>query len=68
MGKNLIQQRRGRGGMNYRSPSHRHVGEIKLPLATLKSGKIIVVKGCFIHRSFLVHDDQTTELDGFRLV
>ncbi|OPY31469.1 MAG: 50S ribosomal protein L2 [Methanomassiliicoccales archaeon PtaU1.Bin124] len=41
MGKNLRQQRRGRGGMNYASPSHRHVGEIKLPLATLKSGKIV---------------------------
>jgi large subunit ribosomal protein L2 len=41
MGKNLIQQRRGRGGMNYRSPSHRHVGDIKLPLASLKSGKVL---------------------------
>lgn len=27
--------------MQYRSPSHRHVGEIKLPLATLESGKIV---------------------------
>jgi large subunit ribosomal protein L2 len=41
MGKNLRQQRRGRGGMQYRSPSHRHVGEIKLPLASLKSGKVV---------------------------
>lgn len=41
MGKNLRQQRRGRGGMQYRSPSHRHVGEIKLPLASHKSGKIL---------------------------
>ncbi|HSV41919.1 MAG TPA: 50S ribosomal protein L2 [Methanomassiliicoccales archaeon] len=41
MGKNLRQQRRGRGGFPYRSPSHRHVGDVKLPLETMKSGKII---------------------------
>lgn len=31
MGKNLIQQRRGRGTAKFRSPSHRHAGEIRLP-------------------------------------
>ncbi len=31
MGKSLISQKRGRGGMVYRSPSHRHMGDIKLP-------------------------------------
>ena len=30
MGKLIIPQRRGKAGLVYRSPSHRHVGEIKL--------------------------------------
>ncbi|MFP4170564.1 MAG: 50S ribosomal protein L2 [Methanomassiliicoccales archaeon] len=29
MGKNIIQQRRGRGSSSYRSPSHRHKGEVR---------------------------------------
>jgi large subunit ribosomal protein L2 len=41
MGKNLRQQRRGRGGMTYTSPSHRHVGNIRLPPVTQKSGKVV---------------------------
>lgn len=31
MGKRLRTQRRGRGGSNYRSPSHRHVSDVRLP-------------------------------------
>lgn len=31
MGKRLIPQRRGRGGSQYRSPSHRHVDDVRLP-------------------------------------
>lgn len=31
MGKRLITQRRGRGNSHYRSPSHRHVDDVKLP-------------------------------------
>ncbi|MDR1954342.1 MAG: 50S ribosomal protein L2, partial [Candidatus Methanoplasma sp.] len=31
MGKRLITQRRGRGGSHYRSPSHRHVDDVRLP-------------------------------------
>ncbi len=31
MAKRLIPQRRGRGGPHYRSPSHRHVDDVKLP-------------------------------------
>jgi large subunit ribosomal protein L2 len=31
MGKRLIQQRRGRGGSTYRSPSHRHHGPVAHP-------------------------------------
>jgi large subunit ribosomal protein L2 len=30
MGKLIIPQRRGKGGLVYRSPSHRHVGDLKL--------------------------------------
>ncbi|MDD1771021.1 MAG: 50S ribosomal protein L2 [Methanomassiliicoccales archaeon] len=40
MGKHLRQQRRGRGGPVYRSPSHRHKGAIKHPEAMFKSGLI----------------------------
>ncbi|MGP6219847.1 50S ribosomal protein L2 [Caldiplasma sukawensis] len=31
MGKLIIPQRRGKGGLVYRSPSHRHIGEVKIP-------------------------------------
>ena len=31
MGKRLITQRRGRGGSQYRSPSHRHTADVRLP-------------------------------------
>ena len=31
MGKRLITQRRGRGTSLYRSPSHRHVDDVRLP-------------------------------------
>jgi large subunit ribosomal protein L2 len=41
MGKQLRQQRRGKGGSVYRSPSHRHLGAIKHPEAILKTGKIM---------------------------
>lgn len=30
MGKRIVAQRRGKGGLVYKSPSHRHMGEIKL--------------------------------------
>ncbi len=33
MGKRLRTQRRGRGGSHYRSPSHRHVDDVRLPHA-----------------------------------
>lgn len=32
MGKNLIQQRRGKGTPKYRAPSHRYAGEVKHPI------------------------------------
>ncbi len=31
MGKHIVAQRRGKGGLVYRSPSHRHVVPVKLP-------------------------------------
>lgn len=31
MGKHIIPQRRGKGGLVYKSPSHRHVKDVKLP-------------------------------------
>jgi large subunit ribosomal protein L2 len=40
MGKQLRQQRRGKGSV-YRSPSHRHVGDIRYPNLVASAGKII---------------------------
>lgn len=40
MGKRLITQRRGRGGSHYRSPSHRHVDDVKLPGFNLGEGTV----------------------------
>jgi len=40
MGRQLRQQRRGRGTMTYTSPSHRHVGEIKHPYIQMKTGTV----------------------------
>lgn len=43
MGKNLIQQARGKGGPRYRAPSFRYAGEMKLPptSAAAMTGKIV---------------------------
>ncbi|MDD1767156.1 MAG: 50S ribosomal protein L2 [Methanomassiliicoccales archaeon] len=41
MGKNLRQQRRGRGGSQYRSPGHRHLGDIRMPHTKVGTGKIL---------------------------
>jgi len=41
MGKNLRQQRRGRGTPTYRSPGHRHVTEIKYPTFDHGSGRVL---------------------------
>lgn len=41
MGKHLRQQRRGRGGSQYRSPSHRHLGDIRMPRTKQGTGEII---------------------------
>ncbi len=41
MGKRIIQQRRGRGGPQYRSPSHRHLGEVFHPKIFSGKGEVI---------------------------
>ncbi|HIJ00910.1 MAG: large subunit ribosomal protein [Candidatus Methanomethylophilaceae archaeon] len=41
MGKRLITQRRGRGGSQYRSPSHRHVSEVRYPRFEGGVGKVV---------------------------
>jgi large subunit ribosomal protein L2 len=41
MGKRLITQRRGRGGSQYRSPSHRHVDDVRLPPFNKGEGTVI---------------------------
>lgn len=56
MGKNLIQQRRGKGGPRYRSPSFNFKGEAKLPKLSNDtiSGQIIGLVKCPGHTSPLM--------------
>ena len=62
MGKRLIQQRRGRGTLTYRSPSHRFKGKVKHhPIET--SGKVIDLVHCAGHTTPLM---EITYLTGER--
>ncbi|PLW80261.1 50S ribosomal protein L2 [Candidatus Woesearchaeota archaeon] len=61
MGKNLIQQARGKGGPTYRSPSFRYKGEAKFP-STEVSGVITDIISCQGHSAPLFevkYDDNT---------
>ena len=51
MGKNLIQQARGKGGPRYRAPSFRYEGQSKYPKygETALTGKIIDLVHCQGH-------------------
>lgn len=51
MGKNLIQQARGKGGPTYRAPSFRYKGKTRMPLGEgkLLNGKIIDLIHCQGH-------------------
>ncbi|MGC8562079.1 MAG: 50S ribosomal protein L2 [Thermoplasmata archaeon] len=40
MGKRIVVQRRGKGGLTYRSPSHRHYGQIKYPKEENWEGRV----------------------------
>lgn len=53
MGKRLIQQRRGRGTLTYRSPSFRFKGEVKLPAGEF-SGNITDLVHCQGHTTPLM--------------
>jgi len=41
MGKNLIQQRRGKGNTRYRSPSHRFIGKIRYGPLEKREGEVV---------------------------
>ncbi|MFH0815247.1 MAG: 50S ribosomal protein L2 [Methanobacteriota archaeon] len=41
MGKRIITRRRGCGGSTYRSPSHRHLGDLQYPRGLSGTGKIM---------------------------
>ncbi|MEM0129888.1 MAG: 50S ribosomal protein L2 [Thermoplasmatales archaeon] len=41
MGKKLLVQRRGRGGLMYKSPSHRHYGDIRYPNTNSWEGRVV---------------------------
>jgi len=53
MGKNLTQQKRGKGGPTYRAPSFNYLGEAKHPKLTeeMVAGKIMDLKSCPGHSS-----------------
>ena len=53
MGKNLIQQRRGRGTMTYRSPSFRFEGEVKHTLLP-SEGTVVDIIHCAGHTAPLI--------------
>lgn len=43
MGKRIIPRRRGRGGSTYRSPGHRHPGEVRYPRISHGKGRVVNV-------------------------
>ncbi len=53
MGKNLIQQRRGRGTHTYKSPSHRFLGEVKHPSEAV-TGEVTSLLHCAGHTAPLM--------------
>ena len=65
MGKNLIQQARGKGGPSYRSVGFKFAGEAKLhgPVSQLVNGKVVNFIKCPGHAAPLAeieYDDKTT--------
>lgn len=60
MGKNLRQQRRGKGGSQYRSPSHRHLGDIRTPRTKQGEGRIVDI----VHAPGRTGPLAEVELDG----
>ena len=52
MGKRLIQQRRGRGTLTYRSPGHRFKGAAKLPT---NQGEVVELVNCPGHSAPLAY-------------
>lgn len=51
MGKRILQQRRGRGTMTYRSPGHRFKGEVKHPF---QNGYVVDLVNCPGHSAPLI--------------
>lgn len=54
MGKNLIQQARGKGSLTYTAPSFRWKGEIKYPSESNIKGKVIDIIHCEGHSAPLI--------------
>jgi len=56
MGKNLIQQRRGKGTLAFKSPSHNYVGSVRYISWTTEcvKGKITDIKNCPAHSAPLL--------------
>lgn len=60
MGKNLIQQRRGKGSPTYRAPSHRFQGQVKFPTQST-NGVVVNLLHCAAHTAPLM---EVKYLDG----
>jgi large subunit ribosomal protein L2 len=63
MGKNLIQQARGKGGPTYRAPSFRYLGKISCPNAN-KEGTVIDIVKCQGHDAPLIKVKYTDNTEG----
>jgi large subunit ribosomal protein L2 len=76
MGKNLISQKRGKGGSNYRSPSFRYVAKAGFAQVTKQpvAGRIVDIIHCPAHSTplaFIKYDDGTSTYllagEGFKV-
>ncbi|MBD3318617.1 50S ribosomal protein L2 [Candidatus Woesearchaeota archaeon] len=55
MGKNIIQQARGKGSLRYRSPSFRFKGKVALPPRGVTEGRVRDILDCPGHHAPLMH-------------
>lgn len=64
MGKRIIVQRRGRGGLMYRSPGHRHYGRVKYPSNKSWEGRVSALlkdPGHYTPVAVVKMEDKSTE-------
>jgi large subunit ribosomal protein L2 len=65
MGKNLIQQARGKGGPTYRSPSFRYLGRAAHPALKDSNGSIVDIVHCQGHTAPLAQVEYEDKTEGY---